>query len=365
MSRVFINEYELLSCAGDTDELMRKVYSKESAIEIDKEYVKGTDVAIGRFSTGEFFDSLVDVVGTVLDKSNLSNFHDTLLIVGSSVGGMKLSEQIYFKENSYANIDPQKHSIAVISKVLDKEFNFADTRSISTACTSSANALLLAHRLIKLDLYSSVLVVGADALCHTTVCGFSALGVLSSTPCRSFDKHRDGMNVAEGIGALLLDSVEVDGSVELAGCGASSDAFHITNPDPEAKGAKRSMQHALDEAGVSSDEVDYINAHGTGTVANDRVEALAIGTMFTHKTAVSSTKPITGHTLGAAGAIEAIVCCEVIKRAQIPPQALLDEQESGSITLLSETKKADVKYLLSNSFAFGGNNTTLLFKALA
>jgi 3-oxoacyl-[acyl-carrier-protein] synthase-1 len=355
----FINAYESLSCAGDTKELMSAIYTQKSAIEIDTSFMPQTPVGLGKMKEGDFFHHLDNVVDTVLKKSNLQDFSSTLLIVGSSVGGMVESEKHYFKDKNYINIDPSRHAISTISEHLEKKFHFSDTRSLSTACTSSANALLLAKRLIGVGAYENVLVVGADALCYTTVCGFHALSVLSSKPCIPFDNAREGMNVAEAIAALLVQNEKMEGSIELVGAGASSDAYHMTNPDPEASGAISSMQKALDDAGISSKNIDYVNAHGTGTVANDRVEGLAVEKLF-DGVYVSSTKAITGHTLGAAAALEAIISCEVLKQAKVPPQTALLQQENESLNIPTDVIEKDISYVMSNSFAFGGNNTSLI-----
>ncbi|MCD6173245.1 MAG: beta-ketoacyl-[acyl-carrier-protein] synthase family protein [Sulfurimonas sp.] len=361
--KAYINSYESMSCAGDTQALMNAIYSKKSAISIDTTYMNETPVGLGKMEYDDFFKILEDVVKTVLDNSNLENFNNTLLIVGSSVGGMAESEKHYFKDKNYKNIDFSKHAINVIGDYLDEKFSFFDTRSISTACTSSANALLLAKRLINVEAYDNVLVVGADSLCYTTVCGFHALSVLSSKECTPFSKDRDGMNVAEAVAALLIQNVKTDESIELLGVGASSDAYHMTNPDPEAKGAISSMQKALDDAGIKPSDIDYINAHGTGTMANDKVEALAIETLFDN-VYMSSTKAIIGHTLGAAGAIEAIISCESIKRGLIIPQTSMIDVENKNINIPQELIKKEINYVISNSFAFGGNNTSIVFGVL-
>ncbi len=358
--KAYINSYESLCCAGNTQELMDAIYSKKSCITIDTTYISGTPVGLGRCEHNDFFTSLNVVVSDVLKNSNLDDFSETLLIVGSSVGGMAESETHYFRDKNYKNIDPSRHAISVIEQSLNAEFNFSGSRSISTACTSSANALLLAKRLINVGAYKNVLVVGADALCYTTVCGFYALSVLSSSQCTPFDEGRKGMNVAEGIAALLVQNEQSKDSIELCGVGASSDAYHMTNPDPEAGGAIASMLQALDDAGLNAEDVDYVNAHGTGTQANDKVEGLAVQTLF-NNVCVSSTKAITGHTLGAAGAIEAIISCEAIKRGEIPPQSALVNAENTEINIPREALKQEVKYVVSNSFAFGGNNTSIVF----
>jgi len=363
-NRVFVNAYESLSCAGNTAELMEAIYAKKSGITIDTSYMSEHQAGLGSFSPNEFFSSLNSVTQEVLDKSNLDNFNNTLLIVGSSVGGIGKSEQIFFKEKSYKNINPKEHAISVISDTLNREFGFKDSRSISTACTSSANAMMLAQRLINLGAYENVLVVGADALCYTTVCGFQALGVLSTQKCTPFEDGREGMNVAEGIAALLVQGVQTDDSIELCGSAGSSDAFHMTNPDPEAGGAIACMQKAIEDAGLKTTDIDYVNAHGTGTQANDAVEALAVETLFAHNPPLSSTKAITGHTLGAAGALEAVISCEVIKQQRIAPQTSLSNAENKQVNLPLEAVEKEIRYVISNSFAFGGNNTAVVFGAV-
>ena len=363
--KAYINNYESFSCAGNTEDLMNAIYSKNSGIHINSFYMPKNPVGLGAMPDTSFFDALDGVVLKVLENSNLKNFNNTLLIVGSSVGGMQESESHYFRDKDYKNIDPSRHIITVISEHLDKQFSFKGARSISTACTSSANALLLAKRLINVGAYDNVLVVGADALCYTTVCGFHALSVLSSRPCTPFSEEREGMNVAEAVAALLIQSSAKEYGVELAGVGASSDAYHMTHPDPSASGAITSMKNAIEDAGISTSDIAYVNAHGTGTQANDEVEALAVEKLFSDakNVYVSSTKAITGHTLGAAGALEAIISCEVIKQGKIPPQANLEVQENKNINIATESVKMDVKYVISNSFAFGGNNTSILFGA--
>ncbi len=357
----YINNYELLCDAGNTDSLMQAVYAKESALTIDNSYLEGVSAGLGIMKYDDIFSVLQEITSKILEKSNLENFHNTLLILGSSVGGMQECEDIFYRDMSFKNIDPTRYSIHVLSDYLEEKFGFYDSRALSTACTSSANALLLAKRLIDVEAYDNVLVIGADGLCRSTVLGFSALGVLSNKKCTPFDIDRNGMNVAEAVGALLVQNVKTDDSVELKGVGASSDAYHMTNPDPEATGAISSMKAAIEDAGIEIDDIDYVNAHGTATLANDKVESLAVEKLFAKSVYVSSTKAITGHTLGAAGAIEAIISCEAIKKSMIPPQTGLKIQENENINIPKESIKMNIKYVVSNSFAFGGNNTSLVF----
>lgn len=360
----YINYYELMCDAGNTQELMSAVYAKESAISVRNDFVKDVNAGLGLMEYDSIYDVLKEVCANVLAQSNLKDFSETLLILGSSVGGMQECEDVFYADKSYANINPNKYSMNALSDYMVKEFGFYDSRAISTACTSSANALLLAKRLIDVDAYENILVVGADGICNSTVLGFHALGVLSDKQCTPFDKNRNGMNVAEAVAMLLIQNEKNENSIEIKGVGASSDAYHMTNPDPEATGAMSSMQNAMDDAKIKLDEVDYINAHGTATLANDKIEGLAIEKLFGNSVHVNSTKAITGHTLGAAGAVEAIISCEVIKRSKIPPQTGLEELENENINVSKNCVDMSVRNVISNSFAFGGNNTSIILGAL-
>lgn len=365
-NRVFVNYFDTISCAGyNANELFSSICEKKDTITLDTNYVKDRVVAIGKIKKDKSLnDILLERLKELLKNLNLKDFQDTLLVVGSSVGGMSETENLYFKDKNYKNIDYKKHPIDSIAYFLKKQFTFYDDISFSTACTSSANALGYAKEVIQKGIYKNVLVVGIDDLSHTTVCGFSALSVLSSKPCTPFDKNREGMNVAEGFGILFLQDKKQDSSIEILGVGYSSDAHHMTQPHPNGLGAIEAMKNALKDAKLKPDDIDYINAHGTGTYANDFSELTAIKELFKDsktKPQVSSTKSITGHTLGAAGAIEAIICCMVLKNQTIVPNKGLNEIEIDGINYPIVTSKQDIKYTISNSFAFGGNNTSLIF----
>ncbi len=362
--KVYINSFDTVSCAGnDTQELFESICEKRDCITIDKTYVKDRSLAIGKIdSEKEFSTLLIQTCKKVLEESNLESFKNTLLIVGSSVGGMQVTEKIFFKDKNYKNINYKEHAIDAIAYTLKKVFTFCDDISFSTACTSSANALGYAKEIVEKGIYENVLVVGADSLSHTTVCGFAALGVLSSKPCTPFEENREGMNVAEAVAVILLQDQKNSQSIELCGVGYSSDAHHMTQPHPEGLGAKKAMKNALDNANITYEKIDYINAHGTGTVANDNSEAFAIATLFPNKPYMSSTKAYTGHTLGAAGAIEAIICSMAIKKQTIPPFKDLKNPQRDDILYAKQKIKTKIDYVLSNSFAFGGNNTSLIFR---
>lgn len=238
--------------------------------------------------------------------------------------------------------------------------------TVSTTCSSSANALASARRLLRLDVCDAVLVGGGDALCHTTLEGFAALGALSNTRCNPFSKNRDGTVIGEGA-ALFLMSRE-PAPIALLGVGASSDAYHISAPRPDGAGAYAAMQAALHDAGLAPEQADYINLHGTATRQNDAMESLAVEQLFGNETLCGSSKPATGHCLGAAGAIEAGLCWLILsglnKENRLPPHLWDGEADPELARLgfapLENHKLNPLQYCLSNSFAFGGNNVSLL-----
>ncbi|MBN1839278.1 MAG: beta-ketoacyl-[acyl-carrier-protein] synthase family protein [Campylobacterales bacterium] len=360
---VFITAFESACCAGLSSEaLFEAICAHQSGIGIYEGYVKEKAVALGKMALDRTLENLLhEVCERVRLQRGLEDFHDTLLVVGSSVGGMQTTENLFFRDHVYSAVDPKRHVIHSIASSLQNIYDFRDDLSFSTACTSSANALGYAYEVIKKGVYRRVLVVGFDTLSYTTVLGFHSLGVLSTQPCCPFDLKREGMNVSEGIAVLLLEDAPQKGCVQVKGVGYSSDAHHMTHPCPDGKGAMIAMQNALACEGVALDAVGYINAHGTGTLANDSSEACAIATLFSNRPLVSSTKSITGHTLGAAGALEAIICAMALQKQIIPPNTQLTNPENQTISFVSEPIAHAFRYAMSNSLAFGGNNTSLLF----
>ena len=360
-NKVFITSTSSICCAGENNtELFENIINSKSGITIETDFFYDSKPAIGKIkSDKEFYENLIIQCQNILDNSELENFNDTLLIIGSSVGGMKTTEDTFFKNNDYKKIDSKVHGIDTISIILNKNFNFYDDISFSTACTSSANAIGYGYEVLQKGIYKNALVVGIDSLCQTTVGGFLSLGVLSSNPCKPFDNQRDGMNVSEAIACLLLETTPKENSTEVCGVGYSSDAFHMTQPHPY--GSQICMENALNCANIKNEQIDYINAHGTGTLANDTSEAESIAKVFKNKPKVSSTKSITGHTLGAAGAIEAIISTLVIQNQTIPTNTFLDEPQNKDVNFSDKTVESAVNYILSNSFAFGGNNCSLVF----
>lgn len=237
---------------------------------------------------------------------------------------------------------------------------------ISTACTSSANAFASAQRLLALDFCDAVIVGGVDTLCQMTVQGFTALASVSDEQCQPFSKNRQGINIGEAAALLVLEKQPIDkNSIELYGVGCSSDAHHMSAPDPSAEGAIRAIRAALEQGGRQAEDVDYINLHGTATPLNDAMESLAVNTVFGEQTVCSSTKSLTGHTLGAAAATEAVLCCLLLQSSQqlVPKQVWDDQYDTDIATLAISQGRSPLDKLglcLSNSFAFGGSNVSVL-----
>ncbi|MFA0661134.1 beta-ketoacyl-[acyl-carrier-protein] synthase family protein [Vibrio splendidus] len=242
--------------------------------------------------------------------------------------------------------------------------------AISTACSSSGRVFLTAQRLLDSGMVDAVLVGGVDTLCKLTLNGFHGLEALSTTHCKPFSATRDGINIGEAAAFMLLSKAKLVGvnttqdtsNIALLGCGDSSDAHHISAPHPEGNGAEQAMIKALDSAQLQAEDIGYINAHGTATPLNDSMESKAIHRIFANKVPVSSTKPLTGHTLGAASAIEAAIAWHILKYdLPLPLQKCQDKAEDIEIDLVNCSQKLKVKNILSNSFAFGGNNISLIF----
>ena len=230
--------------------------------------------------------------------------------------------------------------------------------TISCACSSGAKALAAAKRLLENDLCDAVIAGGVDTICELTLRGFNSLELIDDKLCLPFSKNRQGLNIGEG-GAFFLLTREKS-KLQLCGSGESSDAYHHSSPQPEGKGAISAMQNALKDAELSASDIDYINLHGTGTKQNDAMEATAVNHIFGEKTYCSSTKPLTGHTLGAAGAIEAAFCCMTLTE-QTSPYHHWDGESDPELALLNFSNPSKPRYALSNSFAFGGNNCSLIF----
>jgi 3-oxoacyl-[acyl-carrier-protein] synthase I len=235
---------------------------------------------------------------------------------------------------------------------------------VSSACSSSAKVFGSAYRMMAAGLIDAALVGGVDSLCLTTLYGFHSLQLVSPLPCRPFDAARDGISIGEAAAFALLEkaptSLDAD-AVMLLGIGESSDAYHMSSPHPEGRGAQAAMLQALQSAGLKPDDIEYINLHGTGTPSNDNAEARAVATVLGSNIPGSSTKGATGHTLGAAGALEAVICALALQHGFMPGGLNTTAVDpSLGVHYLLENRRQKLARVMSNSFGFGGSNCSLV-----
>jgi 3-oxoacyl-[acyl-carrier-protein] synthase II len=304
-------------------------------------------------------------------------FEPELTVVGTTSGGMSYGEQYYrsLRQSGnlrdaptwIANYPAQKPVIDAQAEVLGFS---VPCQVIANACASGTNAIGHAFECVRSGHYQRVLTGGYDALSELVFTGFDSLQASTPEKCRPFDRHRAGMVLGEGAAVLALENLELARKrgasilAEIVGYGISTDNFHITQPDPSGIGPRQAMERALLSAHISSGEVDYINAHGTATIFNDAAEGKAISALF-NGVPVSSTKSMMGHSLGAAGAVEAVICLLALQHQFLPPNinfgALDDGLELNVVA--NESRPAAVRTALSNSFGFGGTNASILIRS--
>ena len=298
--------------------------------------------------------------------TNISKYK-TGLISATTVGGMDKSERHYPEFEHSEHYISTHHAGDSTHKIADY-FNINGfVTTISTACSSATNAIMLGAKLIKSGQLDRVIVGGTDPLCKFTINGFKSLMILSDKLCAPFDANRKGLNLGEAGAFLVLESDKVIRETKkpvlayVSGYGNANDAFHQTASSETGEGAFLAMQKALKVANLQPKHIDYINAHGTATVNNDASESVAIKRLFTNVPKFSSTKSFTGHTLATAGAVEAIISVLALQEQVIFPN-LNFKTPIENTGLIPETKliKADLKHVLSNSFGFGGNCSTLI-----
>lgn len=294
------------------------------------------------------------------------------VFIGTSTSG------ILETEHAYQHRDPQ-------SGALPGDFRYTQTHNIyspaafvraycrlggpamaiSSACSSGAKVFASARRMLEAGLIDAAVVGGVDSLCLTALYGFNSLELLSRRPCRPYDVARDGISIGEAAAFALLEHMPEhaidDDAILLLGIGESSDAHHMSSPHPEGLGAQAAMAQALSTSGLAASDIDYINLHGTGTLSNDAAEAHAIRALF-DGTACSSTKGATGHTLGAAGALEAVITALALRHQFVPAGINTTEPDPAlGVHYVTSDRSARVRAALSNAFGFGGTNCSLVF----
>ena len=308
-----------------------------------------------------------------LEQSGLSpdQYPHIPLISGTTVGGMDKSEQYYldFLENDSRNEYIRTHDCGACTEMMADHFGrFKMLTTLSTACSSAANAVITGAELIRAGRAECVVVGGTECITKFHLNGFASLMILDKEPCRPFDASRAGLNLGEGAAWLVIETAEhaklrgAKSLARLAGYGNACDAFHQTATSNDGEGPYRAMKQALECGGITPDQVDYINTHGTGTGNNDLTESEAMRRLFGEQVPpFSSTKAFTGHTTSASGTIEAVICILAMQQSFMPVN--LRFHDAGQcLTPVHETTKKPLHYVLSNAFGFGGNDSALLFE---
>ncbi|MET0378804.1 MAG: beta-ketoacyl-[acyl-carrier-protein] synthase family protein [Spongiibacteraceae bacterium] len=295
------------------------------------------------------------------------------VFLGTSTSGILSSEIAYRHRDPVSGTLPadylyrETHNAFSVSDFIRKFLNIEGPAAVvSTACSSSAKVFATAQRFIALGLIDAAIVGGVDSLCLTTLYGFNSLQLVSPNPCKPFDAHRDGISAGEGGAFVLLERAVDDVGILLTGIGETSDAHHMSSPHPEGLGARNAMLAALKTAGLVPEHIDYINLHGTATPSNDAAEDAAVFNLFGANTPCSSTKGHTGHTLGAAGGIEAVICAIALHDGFIPGGVGTEELDSRlHSNYILQTREQPLRHVLSNSFGFGGSNCSLIFSRMS
>ena len=313
-------------------------------------------------------DGMLDAVRTLAGKIGA---HRIGVIMGTSTSSIGRTEEAYTQLDESGRMRPEflqpevhnLHSPGIfVSAVTGLK---GPSMTISTACSSSAKVFATAARWIQYGLVDAALVGGVDSLCLSVLYGFNSLELVSREQCRPLDKDRNGINIGEAAGYALITRPELAPTAELqlAGYGESSDAYHMSHPHPEGKGAIYSMSRALERAATASGEVGYVNLHGTASKANDMVETSAVAERFTDATLVSSTKGWMGHTLGAAGILESVIAIDTLATGLLPGTLNCAQPDPEfRFPVMQDNVEKSINCSMTNSFGFGGNNASLVFR---
>ena len=317
-------------------------------------------------------------VREALENADLRNKNNLRIafINGTTVGGMDMSEQFYldFLENDTKNAYIATHDCGSCTEMIADYFDiFSMVETISTACSSAANAVMVGTMLIREGRADIAVVGGSECITKFHLNGFNTLMILDKEQCKPFDANRAGLNLGEGAAYLVLESEEtlkkrnVKPLCRLSGYANTCDAFHQTASSPDGEGAYLAMKNALDAAHLSPEDIDYVNTHGTGTPNNDASEGAAIERIFQNKVPyISSTKSFTGHTTSAAGSVESVISILALKHNFVPVNLNFSSkmEELSFVPTTNETPAVPLKHVLCNSFGFGGNDSALIFSKI-
>jgi 3-oxoacyl-(acyl-carrier-protein) synthase len=341
---------------------------KYSTVELNKKLFGKPNPSITRTSLLALHAVEEAIRDSGLTKEEVSST-DTALVGATTVGGMCLTDELFNDANAKSGGTPylSSYDYASVTMAIQEHFGISgEVGTINTACSSSANSIIYGARLISHGFARRVIVGGAESLAKFTINGFNALNILSSKPCAPFDRDRSGLNLGEGAAFLVLEREEdLKGKkayAVLSGFGNKNDAYHPSSNSPNGLGPFLSMKEALESSGLNAGEISYINAHGTGTENNDETESRAMIRLFEKVPPFSSTKSFTGHTLGAAGAVEAVYSILSLVHQELYPSLSFQFPipETGLIPVRNFFKQP-MQHIMSNSFGFGGNCSTLIF----
>ena len=366
------------------DDFSAKVAAEVKDFDIEK-YVEKKDARkMDRFTHYALAAALMAVEDAKL-KIDETNANRVGVWIGSGIGGMETFEQQFetFQKRGYRRVSPFFVPMMIPDMATGQVSIYLGAKGVNsctvTACATGTNSIGDAFKAIQRGDADVMVAGGAEApITQMAVAGFCANTALSTNPdpqsaSRPFDQNRDGFVIGEGAGVVILEELEhalARGAsiyAEIVGYGSTGDAYHITAPAPGGEGGVRAMKMALDDGGLAPEDIDYINAHGTSTPYNDKYETMAVKEVFgdhAYKLAMSSTKSMTGHLLGAAGGVEAIFSILAIKEGILPPTINYEtpDPECDLDYVANEARKANVKGVLSNSLGFGGHNATIAFK---
>lgn len=308
-------------------------------------------------------DGFADAVGAAMARHGAGR---VALVLGSSTASIGATEDAYQAFDASGVFPPQPdnptlHSLHSLTGFVQEALGLqGPALTVSTACSSSAKAFAAAERLIRLGLADAAVVGGVDSLCGSVLFGFHALQLVSPEPCRPFDLERQGISIGEAAAFALLERGR--GGLQLLGHGESSDAHHLSAPDPDGAGAEAALDQALTRAGLDTGRIGFVHLHGTATPKNDEVEARLLARRFPPGTPASSTKGMTGHTLGAAGALGAVFSLLALEHGRLPGTVNTRTPEAGlQSRLLLAPRDQPVRTVVSHAFAFGGSNCVLVF----
>ncbi len=312
-------------------------------------------------------DGFADQVMAVRERVGA---HRLGVVIGTSTSGVEEAERAYRGRVSRDAPLPTGYSLrhhndhhAVVGFLRAHLRLTGPGYTISTACSSSAKAISDAVQLVRAGLCDAVLAGGVDSLCLTSLFGFEALELVSREPCRPCDAARDGLSIGEGAAFLLVERCE--GDLSLSGVGESSDGVHMSTPPEDGAGAVQAMRTALADAELETGDIGFVKLHGTATPANDKAEGKAVAAVFGTEVPAASIKGAVGHTLGAAGALEAVMCLDAMREERLPGNTGLRTQDPEiPCSIAATSERRAVRHLMTNAFGFGGSNSALIFSRL-